>query len=444
MNDFSKKKYVPVMKKNDLLIGRMIIFLLLISPGYCLKAQSDTEKVNFENHAFSDRISMLRAYVKGNELSYPVIEFNSGDQILCEFDDRSPNSNDYYYEVVQCDNDWKKSQLFPSDYLDGFDINPITNYEYSVNTLVSYVHYQIDIPNDDLQLKVSGNYQVDIFEGNNREKLVAVCRFSVYESVVAIQAEINRPLGAGLENTSQEIKLTLQHDDLPLNDPFSEIKVMIVQNYRADRVLTNLKPVFIRDNELVYSFSGDNLMLGGNEFRSFDIRTVKRLAENVNDIKYVDTMYQVQLRLDESRSYMKYFWEQEMNGNYLIYLDNGYDYYKTADYVWVHFTLDLPQPFLDGSVYVFGNLTNWECSPAGKLSYNADSKQYQGVMLLKQGYYNYEYVYRNTYTGEVDEPVIEGTHYETENNYLIYVYYRNLSMNFDRLVGYRVINSKYN
>jgi hypothetical protein len=62
-------------------------------------------------------------------------------------------------------------------------------------------------------------------------------------------------------------------------------------------------------------------------------------------------------------------------------------------------------------------------------------------MLLKQGFYNYKYVVVDGDTGLIDEGAISGNFYETENNYKVLVYYRDLGARFDRIIGLGEANS---
>jgi hypothetical protein len=194
---------------------------------------------------------------------------------------------------------------------------------------------------------------------------------------------------------------------------------------------------------LVYSFSGENILLGGNEFRTFSFTNIHKLSLNVNEIQFVDTLYHVQLRLDERRSSKRYFWEEDMNGKSFVFLDNSYDPHRSADYAFVYFSMPMAEPFIDGKVYVFGELSGWNANDLNQMRYNFDTKMYEAALFLKQGYYDYVYAYYNNYTKELDETILEGSHFQTENDYIIYVYHRGFSEKFDRLVGYQVVNSKY-
>ena len=75
------------------------------------------------------------------------------------------------------------------------------------------------------------------------------------------------------------------------------------------------------------------------------------------------------------------------------------------------------------------------------MHYNKNLSQYETTLYVKQGYYNYEYVYLKDNEKSGDESYIEGTHYETENDYVIYVYHKPMSSNYDQLIGMKRFNS---
>ena len=408
-----------------------------------VNAQMEMEGNKYLSKCFDKNIKSMRIYLEGNELSYPVMELGGDNNILFEFDLLGNDANDYVYHIMHCNSKWEQSDLFSDEFMDGFNENIISDYEFSLNTRVNYVHYKVKIPNDDVQLKLSGNYIIRVYENENTEKLVASARFSLYEPLVNVQAEIRQPTLADYTNSGQEVRLSVFHDELQINDPFSEVKINILQNNRPDKMISNIKPVFVKNSELVYSFAGENVLLGGNEYRMFNIRNLQLFGGHVNDIKFVDSVYHVQLRLDERRSYKRYFWQEDLNGKYIVYNSNNDNHEVSADYVYVYFNLPYNEPVLDVAMYVYGGFNNWTLNPENKMFYNFETAMYEGVILLKQGVYNYSYAFVNNYVKQIDESFIEGSHYETENDYLIFVYYNGIEENYDRLVGYQIVNSKY-
>jgi hypothetical protein len=86
-------------------------------------------------------------------------------------------------------------------------------------------------------------------------------------------------------------------------------------------------------------------------------------------------------------------------------------------------------------------LTNWLLDSSSEMEYDPVINAYRTTLMLKQGYYNYQYVMveRGETQGEVFQ--LENSYYETENDYLILVYYRKQGERTHRLIGAEVINS---
>jgi hypothetical protein len=98
----------------------------------------------------------------------------------------------------------------------------------------------------------------------------------------------------------------------------------------------------------------------------------------------------------------------------------------------VHFTLASPEP-VDGDVYLSGAFTNWSFIREYKMNYDATRREYRGTAFLKQGWYDYQYVVKSA---TLPPYHFEGSHYETENNYEVFVYYRAFQPQADLLIGY--------
>jgi hypothetical protein len=71
------------------------------------------------------------------------------------------------------------------------------------------------------------------------------------------------------------------------------------------------------------------------------------------------------------------------------------------------------------------------------MKYNAGGRRYELSLLLKQGYYNYQYLLQASPDSPGDETMIEGSHWETENEYSVYLYYKETGGLYERLVGWR-------
>jgi hypothetical protein len=130
-----------------------------------------------------------------------------------------------------------------------------------------------------------------------------------------------------------------------------------------------------------------------------------------------------------------------MNGDFLIKVQEGSNSEVEADYCYVTFFLPYDAPLTDGNLYVFGAFNAWKCNTENLLHYNPARFGYECTLYLKQGYYNYEYVFLKDGEVAADETLIEGMHYDTENDYSIYVYHRQPGTFYDQLIGVKRLNS---
>ena len=83
----------------------------------------------------------------------------------------------------------------------------------------------------------------------------------------------------------------------------------------------------------------------------------------------------------------------DINGAFSIDVREGSDPTRDADYALIHYGINYENLSLDGGLYLFGGLTDWQIKPEHRLEYNYRDKRYEGSIYLKQGYYNYQYVY---------------------------------------------------
>jgi len=400
--------------------------------------RTEFEKI-YKNETYNQQIKTLLCHKIQDELSLPLLNLNAEDQLLVSFDDLDADIKDYYYTIIHCNSDWTASDLMQSEYISGFTDEPITDYEFSFNTIQQYTHYQFEFPTIDIKPILSGNYVFKIFEEGG--KTIAYKRFMVLDTKLNIEANVRRATLAEDRNSKHEIDFTIKHHNLVVADPFADIKVHIKQNNREDNAITNLTPLFVKNDELIYDYDDDNTFWANNEFRHFDFKSLRYQSERIKNIDFDSTHNHVYLFNDITRPFDRYSIEPDINGKFLIKSQEGWKTAIEADYAFVHFTLPVDN-ISYGDMYVIGAFSDWELRENFKLNFNADKKQYEGTVYLKQGYYNYHYALNDTTTKRVDVSFIEGTHYQTRNDYYIYVYYRAVGDRYDRFVGFLKTSSK--
>ena len=419
-----------------------IIILLCINLFSKVYASGEADSLNYTNHIFNKNIKSVLLYKDGWRLSYPVITLNSDEKLLLQFDILTDRSENLYYTFIHCDKDWKRSDISFPDYLEGFEENQIEDYKPSFNTTVDYYHYELIFPNNEISFKVSGNYILYVFRFGEPENPALTRRFMVAEKSTGIEADIHRPTNGEGYDTKQQIDFTINYAGTRINDPYRDIYTFILQNGRWDNAKKNLKPDFIGNNQLTYnSLSDKNIFTGGNEYRYFDIQSIRYQSEFIRKIDFVSAGYHVFLYPSEDRQYKPYFFNQDLNGKYYVSVQEGRDNNTDADYLYVYFTV--PAKLLSGKeeIYVSGALNDWTFDETNRMNYNPLTLAYECTLLLKQGWYNYEYIYLKPGQTAGEPTLFEGSHYETENDYLILVYYRNISDRYDRLITTSTKNS---
>jgi len=371
------------------------------------------------------------------QLSYPIIRLSSEDQLQFSFDDLGGGADDYYYTFTHCNTHWEPSGLSYFDYLEGFEENRITDYSFSFGTLQSYTHYALSFPNDDVQFLLSGNYILQVWEGDERDSAVITRRFMVWEDGADIAAKVYRPNLIPYRNEFQELNFTVDVSRMDIGNVFGELNVTVLQNGRWDNAKYDVMPRMVFNDLLTYD-QDDLVFHGGKEYRRFDTKTLNLQTDRIVRIDRSERPFHTYINTEESRVFQRYVYEKDANGAFVIQADLTNDTDVEADYSMMHFTLLYPFYITSGTVLAVGR----GLPDAGvPMTYDFDKLQYTGTALLKQGYYNYIYVVQMPDTGYYSTEAIEGNTYETENDYLIFVYRHVFDRNYDSLIGCAVVNS---
>ena len=125
---------------------RIKLFLVFIFLHVAVNAQYSPPGGIYPDAVFEEKIKTARICKADWEISYPIGHIADETPLMLSFDDLSKTARNYSYTIVHCDADWRLSRLSINDYMTGFPINQIRNYEYSFNTLTNYVHYRLSIP----------------------------------------------------------------------------------------------------------------------------------------------------------------------------------------------------------------------------------------------------------------------------------------------------------
>jgi hypothetical protein len=354
-----------------------------------------------------------------------------GTVLELSFDDLDADSKDYQYKIEHMTHDWEKSRLLSSQFIDGFDQNSIINVTNSFSTFQNYTHYAVKIPNINSIITKSGNYLVSVL--NDADEVVFFRKLVLYENATTIGVEVSRSRNTKTINTQQTVEFTINHPNLRINNPAQEIHVVLLKNENWNEKLTNLKPTFFKQNQLKYTYANKTNFWGGNEYLNFDSKFIRNKSLNVLKIemKAVFHHYLYPYTYNPNR---KYTYNPDINGQFVIRTLEASNPNTEADYAMMHFILHADKPILDKEIYVYGAFNNFKIEEENKLFYNFEDNSYEGQILLKQGFYNYTFatVDKNE---TVDTNQINGTFFQTENEYTVIVYYKPFGGLYDRVIG---------
>ncbi len=375
---------------------------------------------------------------KGNtpETQLPIIKL--GEYVILEFDALNGNEDDYYYKIEHYNYDWTPSVLMKSEFLDGFDNQRIRNYENSYNTYQIYSHYKLTIPNEQTRkLKLSGNYMLSIY--NNDDELVFSRKFMIYEDKVDVGVNIKRSRSIEFIEEKQRVDIIVASNNMQLNNPKQTINTLIVQNNNLNTAISNLKPLYTVGNQLIYKYDNETSFWGGNEYLYFENKDVRAANTGIQFIDLQD-LYHNYLFTNVERTNKPYTYNPDINGNYVINSIDTDNPSIESDYAWIHFSLLASDYLKDKTVHVYGNFNNYVINESTKMSYNEEENVFTNAILLKQGFYNYKYIVVNN-DNTFDEGAVSGNYYQTENNYKVIIYYRDLGARYDRIIGIGEANS---
>ncbi len=381
-----------------------------------------------DNRIFVPNVKSLTSIVNGDWMNRPVMELNSEDELQIGFDELSHTFHRFVYRLEHCEWDWTTSEgLFDSDWLEGFNNNPIEDYRNSINTTVLYTHYELTIPNDRCRLKMSGNYRLTIYdEDQNNEKVLEV-EFYVVEPLMNIGMEITTNTDIDHNVSHQQLSMEVLFNNQRITHLEEQLHTVVMQNWNEKSARKDVRPTYVTSQGLGWEHKQEMIFDGGNEFHKYEILDVSHATMGLERIIWDGERYQAwPFAAQVAKNYLT---DVDADGAFCIRNSDNWEVDYTCDYVWVNYVLQAPY---QGDLYICGHWTTDNDKEQYKMRYEGAKGYYYTQLMQKLGYYSYQYR-----TADGKAASAEGNFYQTENRYQALVYYRGTDERTWRLVGYR-------
>ncbi len=398
------------------------------------------EPVDTHTRVFDSSFKSLQVRLEGNDFFPPILTWgNDGERIVVSFDELKDDRSYLRYTLVHCDADWQPSEgLVDSEFVDGFNYADVEDYEFSSGTFSQFVHYRFSLPNEQMRPLLSGNYLVRVYREEDPEDVVLQARFMVSENAVMVPVEVTSRTDVDYNEAHQQLSVKVNTRNYRVQDMYRDLKLRVTQNLRPDTEVALSSPMMVNGNVAVFERDKRLIFAAGNEFRRIETVATNYRTMGVEAVEYHHPFYHATLRTDEPRCEEPYLYDRTQNGRYFIRNAEADNSASCADYIVTHFTLNTGGPVRGGRIYLSGEFTHYLYTPATLMKYDAATGCYLCDMMLKQGAYNYEYLFVPDGSEVGQTATIEGDKYQTVNEYLVRVYHRQTGERYDRLIGYGI------
>ena len=338
------------------------------------------------NRIFSPQIKSLQAVVNQDFLSPAVMRLHTDDILQIAFDELSHDHHRYAYTIERCEADWTPSEeMFESDWLEGFNAIVIDDHEQSVNTIIPYTHYQLQIPNSQCRLKMSGNYRLHIIDDESQKELACV-EFMVTDQTMSLFMEASTNTDIDHNISHQQLSISLNYNNHIVTNPREQIRMVVRQNDREDNSRLHVSPSFIQANGLRWQHHQQLIFDAGNEYHKYEVLDPSHPTMGIDYINWDGEQYQVYPFINEPRPH--YIYDEDADGAFYIRNSDNRENDTASEYVWVNYRLKAPElPF--GRIIIQGMWTT-EAPETYLMSYDETERLYTASILQKQGYYSYQ------------------------------------------------------
>ena len=389
---------------------------------------------------YSTDIRTLQTTIDDNWMAAPVVALDklmSGENsVVISFDEMSHDYRRLICHIERCEADWQPAtEVFESDWMEGFNDTPIEDFAHSINTTVLYTNYRLQLPNERCRIKMSGNYRVTIYDDDDPDTKLAEAEFMVVDNNAQLSMSATTNTDIDINKCHQQLSLQLNYGNLKVTNPNEEFITVVKQNNRNDNMRWNVKADIITDNGLIWQHNRQLIFDGENEYRKFEMLDLSHPTMGIDKISWNGKSFDVFPFICEPRA--NYSYDESAHGAFCIRNSEYTECSYTCDYAWVHYTLHTGAPI--GTITINGWWTTDNDKRSYEMKYDETDASYHLSLLQKQGYYSFNFLHVNP-DGNTKIAESEGNFHETSNTYQAFTYYRPQGGRTWLLVAYNELN----
>jgi len=386
--------------------------------------------VEMDLAAADQDVQTVQLYPTGQEGELPFIELDGGRTLTLEFDLISTQGRPLSAYFYHADRIWRRD-LSPSEYLESFQRDDVSDYNISSGTQVPYIHYDYEFPNDAIRFLISGNYIVRVTEQGDEEAVLFERAFFVTEQSASLEFVTDMVIVGGGYPSTQPIAFLRPPTGVHGN--VFNYNVCFVRNGRFDMARCSDRPSLMNQPELQFYLEPEYSFEPEGAPYFLDLSNL-RSSVSIAASDFVESPFRIYLEPDYARfggtGFSRLLTGQTVVSGAVQMADADI----RAEYVLTRFSYVPPdERQIGGDVILTGSFNDWRYDPANKLTWVPDEGRYEVDVLIKQGQYEYRYLTRDRRTVRS----LRGNMPRSENQYAAMVYYDDVSLSTDRLIAVR-------
>lgn len=375
----------------------------------------------------------IQLYRKGNQANLPVIELNSSDRLVLEFDELTSLSGQFLVRISHRDSDWSESGLPEPWVFDGVNELFVLGGEPNRASKPNYFHYKFEFPTRELRFKVSGNYMLHVLDFNSRTELFSLPFFvseQEGEQVHLVETLFNQGEDGGAVD---QLFGEYNYPDF-IEFPQFNLSYSFIQNRFWGQTKTADQTSFVKEGVTEFHLSRRNSFSANFDFSRLDL---SRLSLQNEDIFSLDPTA-VPTRVILKDDFLNFLAEPGPSFDSEFGFPSR-DLYSA--YANVNFRFNTGGNTSLESFYVIGDFNQWSISERDKLTYNDELEIWEADALIKQGNYAYKYV--TLEEGKIEPLLLSDSISKRDQEYTSFVYYRDPELQYDRLLHVKLFNVRY-